>query len=76
MPNQFCLVHIDCDLYESAKTCLNFFAPRIVPGGFIIVDDYDFELCPGVEKAVDEFIVSNYRSYIYFNHASAIMRFS
>ncbi len=51
---RFCLVHIDVDLYEPTKDALDFFVPRMVPGGMIICDDYGFETCPGARKAMDE----------------------
>ncbi len=50
----FCFVHLDCDLYDSYKTCLNFFYPRLVPGGIILLDEYNDPPWPGCNKAVDE----------------------
>lgn len=51
----FCFVHIDVDIYSSAKECTEFFYPRINPGGFIIYDDYGFSSTKGVKFSVDEF---------------------
>ena len=34
--SRFCLVHIDCDLYEPAKAGLEFFYPRLSPGGLVM----------------------------------------
>lgn len=51
----FCLVHIDCDLYEPCKAALAYFYPRIVPGGFLIMHDYSSLYWNGIESAVDEF---------------------
>lgn len=55
---RFSLVHLDCDLYESYKTCLEFFYPRMRPGGYIVLDEYDFSAAvyPGAQKAIDEFL--------------------
>jgi O-methyltransferase len=55
---QFSVVHIDCDLYQSYLTCLDFFYPRMVPGGHIVFDEYDFiaDVYPGAQKAIDEFL--------------------
>jgi O-methyltransferase len=53
---KFCLVHIDVDLYQPYKDCLNFFYPRMVKGGVIILDDYDGGGCAGAKKASDEFM--------------------
>lgn len=51
--NQIALLRLDGDLYESTIDALNALYDRVVPGGFIIVDDYgDFEPC---RRAVDEF---------------------
>ncbi len=36
----FALVYIDCDLYEPALDCCEFFYPRIRPGGLLLLHDY------------------------------------
>lgn len=54
-PSKFCFVHVDVDLYQSAKDCCRHFYPLLVPGGVMIFDDYGFGTCPGVRQAVDEF---------------------
>jgi len=53
---QFCFVHLDADQYQSTKEALEFFYPRMVKGGVIVFDDYEWENCPGVKKAIDEFL--------------------
>jgi hypothetical protein len=53
--SRFCLVHIDCDLYEPAKAGLDFFYPRVSPGGLLIVHDYANPYWVGIKRAVDEF---------------------
>lgn len=50
----FCLVHVDVDLYEPTRDSIEFFYPRLVPGGLLVFDDYGFETCPGARRAVDE----------------------
>lgn len=52
----FCLVHIDCDLYAPFCSALEYFYPRLVPGGFLIMHDYSSLWWDGAEKAVDEFL--------------------
>jgi len=47
------LAHIDCDWYESVMTCLVNLAPRLVPNGELIIDDYD--AWSGCRKAIDEY---------------------
>jgi hypothetical protein len=52
----FCLVHLDCDLYAPMKSGLEYFYPRLVPGGFLILHDYSSLYWDGAEKAIDEFL--------------------
>ncbi len=52
---QYCLVHIDVDLYAPILSGLEYFYHRLSPGGFLIVHDYSSLEWEGVEKAVDEF---------------------
>lgn len=53
----FALVHLDCDLYAPIKAGLEFFYPRLNPGGMMIIHDYrSGGHWPGVAKAVDEFM--------------------
>ncbi len=52
-------VHLDMDIYEPTIFALKFFDKRVVNGGMILVDDYGFESCPGIEKAVAEFTSVN-----------------
>ena len=53
----FSFVYIDADLYKSVKDCLEFFYARMIRGGVIVLDDYGSCACPGVKKAVSEFLV-------------------
>jgi O-methyltransferase len=50
----FCLVHIDVDVYQSAKDCFDWSWPRLAIGGAIVFDDYGFERCVGVTRLVNE----------------------
>lgn len=53
---QFALIHVDVDLYKSTRDCLEFFYPRLVPGGILVCDDYGFPLYEkSARLAVDEF---------------------
>jgi len=56
LPDQYCLVHLDCDLRESTLAALNYFYPRLSPGGFLIIHDYAHPHWPGVRSAVDDFL--------------------
>lgn len=47
------LAHLDGDWYESTMTCLERIAPQLVPGGRIVLDDY--EMWSGCRAAVDDY---------------------
>lgn len=55
---QFSVVHLDCDLYEPMKAGLQFFYPRLSPGGLLIIHDYANPYWAGVRQAVDEFLTN------------------
>lgn len=47
-------VHADADQYESTKAILEMLPPMMVPGGFILFDDYGVADCQGCTQAVHE----------------------
>lgn len=51
------LAHVDGDWYDSTMTCLDRLAPRLVPGGRIVVDDYF--AWSGCARAVDEYVAAH-----------------
>lgn len=58
---QVAILNIDADWYESVKLCLETFYDRVVPGGFVSLDDYGH--WPGCKKAVDEFFYARQLPY-------------
>lgn len=61
---EFHLVHMDVDLYEPTSFGLSFFHERLAEKGIIIVDDYGVSSCPGILKAVDEFLKINTNYFV------------
>jgi len=53
---RYALVHVDVDLYGPTLDCLEYFGPRLAPGGVLVMDDYESPTCPGVSVAVQEYI--------------------
>jgi hypothetical protein len=49
----YSFVHFDVDLYDGTLACLEYFYPRMIPGGIMLSHDYD--ILAGVEKAFQEF---------------------
>lgn len=52
---RFCFVHLDVDLYESTKQCLEYFFPRLIPGGVLL--SHDYSILEGVKRAFSEYCV-------------------
>lgn len=53
------LVHIDVDVYDSAKNILNWCLPRMISGAIDVFDDYGFISTDGVTKLVNESLASD-----------------
>jgi O-methyltransferase len=51
-PGPIALLHVDGDWYESVKLTLETFYPQVVPGGFVVIDDYGHWI--GARRATDE----------------------
>lgn len=47
---------IDTDLYQPTIDCLDYFGPRLTSGGVVIIDDCASKKCPGVPRAVVEYL--------------------
>jgi O-methyltransferase len=54
----FSFVNLDTDIYESTKSCLEFFYPRMEKQGVLLTHDYNDTRTPGVKKAFDEYFGS------------------
>ena len=59
----FSLVHLDVNLYKSTVVCLEYFWPRMVKQGVIILHDYNLDKITKKEtpcmKALNEFVIKN-----------------
>ena len=51
---KFSFVHIDGDYYETTRDAIALFWPRMSIGGVMLFDDYKWQACPGVERAIAE----------------------
>ena len=45
-------VHVDVDLYQPTLDSFAYFWPKLVPGGMLVCDDYNW---PGAKRAIEEF---------------------
>jgi O-methyltransferase len=53
--DSFVLVSLDADLYDPIYAGLNFFFPRLVNGGYILIHDFNNDNYKGARKAVEQF---------------------
>ena len=58
-------VHIDVDMYEPTLAALELFWKELVPGGCMVVDDYNHTVFEGATRAVDEFLKTKTPSVFY-----------
>ncbi len=63
------LLNLDLDLYEPTSTALVHFAPLMVRGGIIVLDEYAVEEFGGESKAVDEYFQER------FGRKAAVIKF-
>lgn len=71
---KFSFVHMDLDLYEPTRDSLKFFWSRLSEGGIILFDDYGFSTCPGVTRAVNEFMESKPEPIVNFSNGAAFVQ--
>ncbi len=58
VPDRIALLHLDVDLHESYRICLESLWPSVVSGGIVAFDEYKntASTWPGAVSAIDEFL--------------------
>lgn len=72
---KFCFIHLDCDIYESYKTCLNELYGQLAPGGLIVFDEYKNHVWPGASRAIDEFFADKPEKPEYYSTETGSFKF-
>lgn len=67
MDERFAFVSIDVDLYAPIYEGLDYFYPRLNPGGYIFVHDYNSTRFFGVKQAVQDYCRKNGVRYVPIN---------
>ncbi|MBL4757460.1 MAG: class I SAM-dependent methyltransferase [Rhizobiales bacterium] len=67
-------VHIDVDLFQPTWDSLEYFYPRLSPGGIVLFDDYGFLSCPGAKKAVDDFFADKPEQIVSLSTGQALVQ--
>lgn len=57
---EIAFLHLDCDLYNSYKVCLEKLFSKVKKGGIVAFDEYNEPKFPGATKAIDEFLNKKY----------------
>ncbi len=70
---RFRLVHLDVDIRSSNLAALEFFYTRLLPGGLILLHDYNAHSVPGTKIAVDEFMRDKPEAVIELWHTQALI---
>jgi O-methyltransferase len=62
---RFALIMLDCDMYQPALDGLRFFYPRLAPGGYFFLHDFNSpESDHGIERAASEFLAEKAEALI------------
>jgi O-methyltransferase len=64
-PRPLRFVHVDVDMYEPTLAALEFFWGSVIPGGCVVIDDYNHAVFEGATRAVDEFVAARRPSLFY-----------
>lgn len=60
---EIAILHLDCNYYDSYKTCLEELYPRVANGGAIVFDEYSNSFdglhFRGAKQAIDEYLSAN-----------------
>lgn len=71
---KFKFVHLDVDTYHSYLDSLNFFYEKMIPGGYILFDDYNEPSCQGATVAVDLFFKDKAEKILNFSESYYIIK--
>ena len=70
VPGEISWAFLDGDLYQSINTSLELVYPRLAPGGAMVLDDYGWDVLPGVERACSEFFADKPEFVTVFSDAN------
>lgn len=71
-PSEIAILRLDVDWYEPTKAALEHLYPRLVSGGFLIIDDYGHWM--GCRKAVDDYFGVKARKMQQVDYSCVMMR--
>jgi hypothetical protein len=66
-------VHVDVDHYAPIAGALEYFVPRLAPGGILVVDDYGSRYFPGARQAVEEYAARSASVFVGLSSGQAVL---
>lgn len=60
---KFAFVNLDADLYQPMKDGIEFFYPRMVTSGYIMIHDFNHPVYKGCHDAICEYLIQNNIAY-------------
>ncbi|MCF8122406.1 MAG: TylF/MycF family methyltransferase [Desulfarculaceae bacterium] len=69
----FCFVHVDVDLAQPTLDSIEFFYPRLSPGGIMLFDDHGFKSCPGARQVTEEFFAGKTEELVLLSTGQAMV---
>jgi O-methyltransferase len=73
IPGPISLLHIDVDVYKSAKDILSWAFPRLSQGSIVVFDDYGFDRCSGITRFVNEYDLLSTFCFLYNLNGHAVL---
>lgn len=64
-PEKICFAFFDGDFYSSIIDSFNKVYSKMVPGGIVLIHDYEYSPLPGVKKACEDFLADKPEDIIY-----------
>jgi hypothetical protein len=53
---RFKILYIDCGIYEVMDACFKYLYPRLVTGGILLMDHYNYKVSPTESDITERFI--------------------
>lgn len=69
----FALVHIDVDIFESAKKSFDWVWDKMSINGMVVFDDYGYSSTEGVTRLIDDYISSIIDAMVIFNMGGQVI---
>jgi hypothetical protein len=70
---RWAFVHVDVDFHDATLACLEYFYPKLVPGGVMLCDDYGSAWFPGAFRAWDRYCEEHSVPFVVLDTGQAVI---